>query len=55
MSDMLQYMDLSGVPARREPVRDAVLGGTPRDVDRALLDYSVNNTDHALRGAPSTR
>ena len=55
MSDMLQYMDLSGVPARHEPVRDAVLGGTARDADRALLHYYVSNTNHALCGAPSAR
>ncbi len=50
-----QHLDLSGVRARHELVRDAVLGGTARAVDRALFDHYVNNTDHALRGATSAR
>jgi DNA-binding GntR family transcriptional regulator len=50
-----QHISLSEVRARHELVRDAVLGGTARAVDRALLDHYVNTTHHAVRGETSTR
>lgn len=44
-------ISLFGLRARHELVRDAVLGGTARAVDRALFEHYVNHTDHALPSA----
>ncbi|QKE85073.1 GntR family transcriptional regulator [Arthrobacter sp. NEB 688] len=46
-----QHINLAEVRGRHEVVRDALVGGTAREVDRALFDHYVN-TDHGRPAAP---
>ncbi len=45
-----QHLSLFGVRARHEPVREAVVNGTSRAVDRALYAHYISDSDHAQRG-----
>ncbi len=45
-----QHLSLSGVRARHEPVREAIVHGTSRAVDRALHAHYLSDSDHDLRG-----
>lgn len=49
-----QHLDLHGIRARHEPVRDAVVGGTGRQVERALWAHYITDAEHAAAEIAAT-
>lgn len=49
-----QHLGLHEVRARHQPVREAVVHGTSRAVDRALYAHYISDSDHARLDASAT-